>query len=474
MVGVVLLHRNYRLNDNKALQQALQQQAKVIMVFIGTPEQLNSKEHHQPNDSPVANSYFSNNSVQFMVQSLEDLNTELQKYNSKVHIFYGNYKDIISLMLSELDKQFPNSKHGIYMAHDFTPYAKQREANIKQICTDNNVDLVITQDDLTIVDINTIKTQKGDFYKTFKYFYVQVKNKVKDITIEDYSKDYNKLTTIEFCAQLPCYTFAEFHQTYNDNPKVIVKGGRTNGLTILQKIPQFELYGENRDEPMYNTTLLSAYIKFGCLSMREVALWAYKNYGAESELLRQVIWHDFFANLMENISAERSIGGGNYQEKKVKWQYDEKLWQAWQNGQTGFPMCDAGMRQLNSVGWMHNRARMVVVGVLCHMFLLDWHLGEKYFAQHLVDYDVSSNNGNWQATAGVGYDYRWYVFNPFLQSKKYDKECFYIKKWLPELKDVPNKDIHEWQTAHTKYSQLNYPGPLVDYSVQRDKAKQVI
>ena len=455
MVGIVLIHRNIRLHDNHTLNKALQENDQVACVFIGTPEQLDAGK----------NPYHNNTSIQFMVESLTEMDRELQQHGARLNIFYGEYMDVLKNLLT----LFPGSK--IYLAHDFTPYAKRREQNIKSLTTD--VSVIV--DDLIIFDMSDVLTQKGTPYKTFKPFYEKIQAKCQNVEAHISTVNFGeKLIAFDLEGIMQTYTVEEFAQVYVPNPQVSVHGGRSGALQILSQTQKFQNYGANRDTPAIDTTWLSAYIKFGCVSMREVAKWAKDNYGINSELLRQIIWHDFFANLMEHATANQTIGGGNFQNKSVQWQYNDQLLTAWKNGRTGFPLADAGMRQLNTIGWMHNRVRMVVVGILCHMFLLDWHEGEKYFAQKLVDYDVSSNNGNWQATAGVGYDYRWRIFNPFTQSTKHDPMCDYIKKWVPELKNVPNGDIHNWNTQYAKYPSINYPGPLVDYEQQRRQAERFL
>jgi deoxyribodipyrimidine photo-lyase len=174
--------------------------------------------------------------------------------------------------------------------------------------------------------------------------------------------------------------------------------------------------------------------------MREV-FHSYENV----DLLRQIIWHDFYASLMYFLPEEDTLGGGNMQHKKIKWKHSESMFRKWCDGKTGVPFVDAGMRQLNETGWMHNRLRLITSNYLTMVLKIDWKKGEKYFAQKLVDYDVASNNLNWQFSGQVGTDRNPYaiVYNPYLQSKKYDKDCKYIKKWVPELRDVDCKLIHK-------------------------------
>jgi deoxyribodipyrimidine photo-lyase len=156
---------------------------------------------------------------------------------------------------------------------------------------------------------------------------------------------------------------------------------------------------------------------------------------------------------------------------KIKWAHNTKYLNAWKNGLTGFPIVDAGMRELNTTGYMHNRARLIVASVLVKTLLIDWREGEQYFATKLTDYDVASNNGNWEWIMGGGADSQPYLrdFNPWLQSKEYDSDALYIKKWIPELSEVPARSIHKWYSDYDLFKDVDYPPPIVDYNEQKKR-----
>ena len=160
---------------------------------------------------------------------------------------------------------------------------------------------------------------------------------------------------------------------------------------------------------------------------------------------------------------------------KIKWHHNESWFQAWCKGNTGIPILDAAQRQLLILGWVHNRGRMISSSMLTKILMIDWKKGEQFYAKHLVDYDVANNNGGWQWSAGTGADSQeyWRTFNPYTQSKEHDPDCEYIKKWIPELKDVPSKDIHDWENTCINYSNIKYPKPIVNYSEQKKKALQM-
>jgi deoxyribodipyrimidine photo-lyase len=256
------------------------------------------------------------------------------------------------------------------------------------------------------------------------------------------------------------------------NNNLIVRGGRIEAIKVLKlALKNQKHYSKTRDNISYNTSLLSAYIKFGCLSIREI----YKSFHSNRDFIRQLHWRDFYSQII--YFYPRVIGNSlkeNYD--KIKWHNSARLFKAWCDGKTGFPIVDAAMRQLNEIGWMHNRGRMIVSSFLTKILLIDWRLGERYFATKLVDYDPANNNGGWQWSAGTGADSQPYfrIFNPFLQSQTHDPDCEYIKRWIPELREVDNDLIHNWDKEWNKEDQHNTTGiyikPIVNYAEQKEKA----
>jgi deoxyribodipyrimidine photo-lyase len=264
-----------------------------------------------------------------------------------------------------------------------------------------------------------------------------------------------------------------FTRFTKNNPNILVHGGRMNGLKLLkQALLKQKDYGKDRDYLFYNTTHLSAYIKFGCVSVREVYHSFSQEFGKKSAIIKELFWREFFVNI---LYCYPEVIGKSYIEKyrKIKWNKSISLFELWKEGKTGFPVVDAGMRELNTTGYMHNRVRMIVASFLVKVLLLDWRLGEKYFSQKLTDYDIASNNGNWQSISSTGADMKPYFrdMNPWIQSQKFDVNTEYIKKWIPELKDVLPKDIHKWYNTYEleKYKDISYPKPIVVYEDQKKK-----
>jgi deoxyribodipyrimidine photo-lyase len=436
MKGLFIFRRDFRVNDNLALQLLSRECNEIIPIFITTPEQTKNNE------------YFSNNSFQFLTESLEDLNLQTGR---KLKILYGDNIDIIKYILENNE----NITH-VGFNEDYTPYAKKRDDEIFKLCEDLDID-VITAEDYTIYKRDDIRSGKTPYFSVFKAFYTKVLKLKNPELLESKIKFVNNFKIDKKFVK----SLAFLKKLYVPNKNVLVHGGRKNALNVLKKLNQFKDYDQTRNNPNINTTLLSAYIKYGCVSIREVYLDMIKKVGKNNELTRQLIWHDFYAILMYYLPEKRTIGGGNFKNKSIRWRNSPEEFKRWCEGTTGVPIIDAAMRQLNTVGWMHNRCRLLVSNYLTMVLKIDWHLGEKYFANKLIDYDVTSNNLNWQFSTGIGTDRTPYVriYNPYKQSKDIDKDCEYIKKWIPELRSIECDMIHKWDTSHNKVK-VDYPKPM--------------
>jgi deoxyribodipyrimidine photolyase len=261
----------------------------------------------------------------------------------------------------------------------------------------------------------------------------------------------------------------------------VVAGGRPDGLNLLKRMAMEQKnYDKTRDILAISTTHLSAHIKFGTISIRE-AYWAFMRSpltrSAKEGLVRQLYWRDFYYNL---LIGDPNALVGPYDEAfgHIKWKNGQAEFEAWKNGRTGFPIVDACMRELNETNYMHNRGRLIVSSFLVKNLLIDWRKGEQYFASQLVDYDPCVNFYNWQFIAGTGPFAQPYfrVLNPWRQSLKHDPDAIYIKRWIPELANVPPSDIHDWANKadqwreKTRASHVNYPRPIVDYEATKEAA----
>lgn len=470
--GLFIFRRDLRIQDNKGLKLMNNECDNIYTIFIFTPEQVGN-----------INKYKSNNSVQFMIESLQNLKSNL---GGKLYCFYGKNNSIINYLIHELTIDV------VGFNLDYTPYAINRDVEIMDLCWKKNID-VLFESDYYLNEPGTILSGGGTPYLKFTPYYTQASKKHVD------SPSLNKVSVKQISKRLKnmIQLSQAMEKFTKNNENLIIKGGRNEGIKILKEaIKNQKKYSKTRNIISYNTSMLSAYIKFGCLSIREI----YKSFRNNKDFIRQLHWRDFYSQVM--YFNPQVIGGAlkeNY--NKIKWHNNARLFKAWCDGKTGFPIVDASMRQLNTIGWMHNRGRMIVSSFLTKILLIDWRLGEKYFANKLVDYDPANNNGGWQWSAGTGADSQPYfrIFNPFLQSQTHDPDCIYIKRWIPELVEVDNDIIHNWNDMEkinkinegineeineeinkginkkinegmNKKKIIKYPRPIVDYAEQKEKA----
>lgn len=445
-MALFIFRRDLRIHDNNALNYAIDNFDEIIPIFIFTPEQVSNK-----------NNFKSNNSIQFMVESLQNLNDELKKYNSKLHLFYGDNAKVIKSIINKINI------HTIVFNTDYTPYAINRDKSIKQLCERENINCIMMEDYL-LDKIGTLNKQNGDPYLVYTPF---KNNAMKHKIDEPYiRRNFNNLVKKNISGS------TDFIK-YDKNNDILVHGGRDEGLKMLNKINDLKDYNKFRNMLDYDTSQLSAYIKFGCISIRE-AYWKIKdNLTARNDLIAQLIWREFYYYIAYYFPDV--LNGYNFNKKfdGIKWNKNKNNFNKWCNGETGYPIVDAGMIELNTTGYMHNRARLITANFMNRLLGYDWLLGEQYYATQLTDYDPSVNNGNWQWIASTGVDTKPYnqrVFNPWTQSKKYDPDAFYIKKWLPQLKNIPENELHNWDKHFHKYNlkDIKYFEPIVDYEDARE------
>lgn len=441
--SVFIFRRDLRLSDNIGLIKALEKSKKVYPIFIFTPDQLKK------------NPYKSDNCVQFMMESLDDLDKQLKKKRKRLIYFYGKPVKVIEKLLKK-------GIDGIFFNNDYTAYSHKRDAAIIKLCKSYQVPVHIYED-LLLQPVGSVRTGSGTIYTKFTPYF----NKAKKVKVPNMKKN-NKSNYSS--GKLPGEYKKDIHIFYQYNKDIAVNGGRTLGLKQLNKSKKFRKYNKERNTLIIPTTQLSAYIKFGCISIREV-YWKFKDtLGTKNDLIKQLYWRDFYANLSNYFPYVYTKNGAmKKQYNNIKWK-NNKLWfNKWKNGETGYPIVDAAMRQLNKTGFMHNRGRLITSNFLIKILQINWKWGEKYFAQKLVDYDPPSNNGNWQWSSSSGADSQPYfrIFNPWTQGKRFDEDAEYIKHWIPELEDVEAKHLHEWDKYHQEYD-VDYPKPTVNYKKQRE------
>lgn len=457
MKSLFIFRRDYRLEDNTALIAALASSIHVIPIFIFTPEQL------------VNNPYKSDNCVQFMIESLEDLDKSLHKKGSKLFYFFGKPNLVIDSLIKKLKVD------AVFVNTDYSPYSKKRDTKIESVCNKHKIKFE-TFEDILLQPVEAVKNGSGETYSKFTpFFNTARKIKVREVTKNNYNNYYSNKNKIvgEFKGNTDKF--------YKYNDLIAVHGGRENALKILAGIQKFKKYNTERNMLDRNTTRLSAYLKFGCVSIREVYYKFKEKLGTKNDLIKQLYWRDFYYNVgnaHSDIIENKKNLKSNYD--KVPWiTYDtataqeKKDWKAWCDGTTGFPIVDAGMRELNATGFMHNRARLIVASFLVKDMFWSPFEGDKYFSRHLIDYCFLVNRNNWMWVSGGGTDSQLYlrIFNPNSQSEKHDPDCEYIKKWIPELKDIDSKHIHNWDKYYDQHPDINYPKPILNHS---ESAKQTI
>lgn len=450
MVCIYIFRRDFRLKDNTTLNKI---NDTILPIFIFNPKQIKNSD------------YKSSHAINFMVEALETLQNEISTKGGEMTFYYGDDVKVLSDLLMKV----PNITK-IAFNKDFTNYAKSRDASIAKFCKKNNIQCEY-HEDYTLLPINDVIPVNGGFYEVYTPY---SKKCLKLLDDTNFSISHPRITWLNVKINSK-YMIKTPNEFFTPGLQTIVHGDEKSIKTILTSLKNFGNYDVSRDFPYKNTSHLSAYLKFGCMSVREVYNKLKSVHSPEHGLIKQLLWKDFFYQLMHHLDAKYTIGGGNYKQLNLEWSNNKEHFENWCNGNTGFPFIDAGMRQLNTQGWMHNRPRMACANFLSMILHVDWKKGEKYFATQLVDYDISSNNGNWQWNAGVGVDRSPYlrVFNPWLQSSKHDKNCDYIKQWIPELQNVENKHIHKWYEYCKEYPTVNYMCPIVEYTKMKEKALKI-
>ena len=449
-MNIFIHHKDLRYQDNTTLNLMSKELKDIIPIFIFPPEQIDSKK----------NKYFSHNFVQFMCESLIELKKDYLKKNGKLNFYKGDTLDV----LKDIHKKYKIENIGFNV--DYSPYAKKRDISIINWAKKENINIYNEEDILlqNLLEGDTKSKNSGDPYKVFTPFmkYLRSTYDVRNISKKKPSLINKSIITKYSINDKDLKLF------YQQNDNLNVKSGRHEAKKKLKLIKKQQEYDEMRNCLTYKTTHLSAYTNLGLLSIREIYHYCLKKLGKDNGIINELYWRDFYYNI---IYFYPQVVGNSFKEKydNIKWRNDKKEFQLWREAKTGFPIVDACMRQMNTTGYMHNRGRMIVASFLTKDLLIDWRWGEKYFATQLQDYSISANNGGWQWTAGTGTDSQPYfrIFNPWSQSKSYDPNCEYIKKWIPELEDVNNKDIHEWDKKYKDYKNIKYPEPIVDHKKER-------
>ncbi|MEP7373084.1 MAG: deoxyribodipyrimidine photo-lyase [Chitinophagaceae bacterium] len=424
VVNIFWFRRDLRLHDNAGLYYALKEKTPVLPVFIFDRNILDELENK------------TDSRVEFIHQALEEMQSFLNKMRATLDIRYGFPLEIYKDLLNEY------SVRKVFANHDYEPYARERDGAIEKLLQSSGASLH-TYKDQVIFEKNEVVKDDSKPYTIFTPYSRRWKSIVTEFYLEGYptKKYFNNF----------------FKQDKKEIPSLESMGFKSAEQAFPPKEWKTDIikhYKEQRDIPsVKGTSRLSVHLRFGTISIRELAGKA----GALNEtFLNELIWRDFYHAIIWHFP---HVVGHSFKPEydKIRWRNNEKEFEAWCAGQTGYPIVDAGMRELNETGFMHNRVRMITASFLTKHLLIDWRWGEAYFAKKLLDYDLAANNGGWQWAAGSGCDAAPYfrVFNPYLQTKKFDPELKYIRKWVPE------------------FEEFTYPQPIVEHEAARKRCLEV-
>lgn len=424
IVNIAWLRRDLRLHDQSALYHALIEKEPVVPIFIFDRDILDELEEK------------ADRRVEFIHSALQDLQKQLAGMGSSLEVYYGFPVDVFR----ELLKKYRIGK--VFTNHDYEPYARERDETIARLLREAGTGFHTFKDQVIFEKSEVIKDD-GKPYTVFTPYSRKWKGKLDDFYLSSFPTE---------------KYFSNFYRQPDlQIPSLESMGFQATGQQFPSPAWKRELitrYKEQRDFPgMPGTSRLSVHLRFGTISIRELAREA----GALNDtFLGELTWRDFYQAILWHFP---QVVGHAFKPEydRIPWRNNEKEFEAWCQGQTGYPIVDAGMRELNQTGYMHNRVRMIVASFLVKHLLVDWRWGEAWFAKKLLDYDLAANNGGWQWAAGSGCDAAPYfrIFNPYLQTKKFDPELKYIRQWVPE------------------FEELAYPRPIVDHALARRRCLEV-
>lgn len=415
--------RDLRLADNAALYHALKSGKTTLPIFIFDKNILDKLPARDLR-------------VNFIHQTLQKLKEELQSWGSDLQVFYGHPDAIWKQIMQQ------HNISAVFTNRDYEPYARERDESIKNLLGTQRIALLDFKDHV-IFEYNEVLKDDGKPYTV----YTPYSKKWKALLDPFYYKPYPTEKYFKHFLKFASDAIPSLESMGFETVKFNFPPPQSSRNTIVN-------YHLNRDIPSVNgTSRLSLHFRFGTISIRDKVAKALE---LNEKYLNELIWRDFYVQIMANFPHAMQ-GAFKPAYDHIRWQNNETHFKAWCEGKTGYPIVDAGMRELNTTGFMHNRVRMIVASFLCKHLLIDWRWGEAYFAEKLLDFELASNNGGWQWAAGSGVDAAPYfrIFNPYLQTEKFDPKGLYIKQWVPE------------------YGTAQYPREIVNHSEAREKCLMV-
>ena len=462
MKALVWFRSDLRTHDNLALREAFKKADSIEAIFSFSSKQLDSH-----NDANVK--------VDFLIQHLFSLEKTLSSYNVPLTIIESNGFDEDPVLIEKycLDRSIEK----VFWNNQFGEDESLRDKKLLEALESKGIS-VETYNDQVVYKPGSLKTGQGSPYSVFTPFKRKwIENFQMDFLDIDFQ--YTKKNLQDVASNVSTFNF-NYSRTHQVDMSLWGIGESAAEKRLHEFLNEKVLdYSKNRNDPILEgTSRISPYLALGIISPRKCILEALKINNFEftsgntgiTKWIDEIVWREFYKNIM--FSFPKVSRGQPFQDysKKIKWRYSDEEFKAWKEGKTGFPIVDAAMRQIRNEGWMHNRLRMVVAMFFTKNMLHDWRLGEAYFMQNLIDGDFASNNGGWQWSSSTGTDAAPYfrIFNPITQSTNFDKEGLFIKKYVPELKDLDKSVIHNPPKEHRKY--CNYPQPILDLKESRLRA----
>jgi deoxyribodipyrimidine photo-lyase len=424
-IAIHWFRRDLRIEDNHALSKAIASGKRVLCIFIFDRLILDKLEDR------------SDKRLTFIHLTLQNINRQLQEQGSSLRTYYGEPNQVWQDILGEY------AVTDVYCNRDYEPYAQQRDRAVHEFLSDKGINMHGYKDHV-IFEKQEVTKDDGLPYTVFTPYSKKWKAKLTAHSFDPFS---SMPAAIQLFATEPADILSLESMGFKATEFADFPSAEVSMNTIRN-------YHNTRDIPaIAGTTRLSLHLRFGTVSIRQLAAIAHRE---NEKWLNELIWRDFYQMILYHYptTTEHAFKPAY---DRIPWRNAPEEFTAWCEGQTGYPIVDAGMRELNATGFMHNRVRMIVASFLTKHLLIDWRLGERYFAKQLLDFDLASNVGGWQWAASSGCDAAPYfrVFNPALQTEKFDKELLYIKKWIPEL------------------GSPKYPKPIVDHSFARERVLKV-
>jgi deoxyribodipyrimidine photo-lyase len=449
------------LHDHAALFHALKDSAAVHCVFVFDTDILDAL----PNKA--------DRRMEFIWRSVQELHAELGKYGSTLHVLHGSARELIPQLAKQLNAG------AVYCNHDYEPDAIARDAFVAEELAASGLEMHDFKDQV-IFERDEILNGSGKPFAVFTPYKNAWLKKLDDFYLRAYPEE-TYMAALAKCEPMPLPSLTSMGFTPTN---MALPGGMSGASKLFQDFKQrMDEYHARRDFPaMKGVSYLSTHLRFGTISIRALASYAHHAGGQGAQTwLSELIWREFYQMLLYH---HPRIVNHTYKPQfdALVWTNDKVKFAAWCEGRTGYPLVDAGMRQLNETGFMHNRLRMVTASFLSKDLQIDWRWGERYFAEHLLDYDLSANNGGWQWSASTGCDAQpWFrIFNPVTQSERFDPDGKFIRRYVTELANCPDKSIHApWTLESSEQARCgvvigrDYPAPIVNHALARLKTLEM-